>query len=1137
MRKRILLATKIIAGITLSLVLLCASLLAYLEFADLGNRLSLIESLASRATGRDVKIDGPLTLDLGRTVEINAGRVRLGNASWSPEPSMLDVHDIHLVIKTSSLFSGPLRFSRIVIPQASIIVHRDADQGLNWMLTPEPQEKKVTELQLGEPALPVVLDHLDARQISMLFRGPNLAADVPMIIGQLSINENKLGNLDIAASGMLSNQPWAIKGDLGSVNSLVSGKQIQTTLQMDFNASRLGVNASADDLAGLKGVETTIEFNGQELLRVTEALGLPEIARGNFHLNARVRANADQVQATLDAKAGELFADIDLEARQLNSNEPLVDAEIRANGPNLGAIAALLGLPGLEEKPFNLSGKFHREAGNTLFDNIILNAPNTQVLLSGELTPPPGYVGTRLDLRANIPNTAAFSKKLGLDWLTPGTAVFNASLEQSDNGLSLRSAELKMGNTRVQSSGTIGNMETLDGTRLAIEIETPGAKELGDLLSQPDWPALPLDARAELEISAGQWALSKLDARLGDATLMTTGSLGSGPEGIHGDLDMDINVPSMEPHGNSLGLPALPKLPVRGSAGLKLAGQKIQLDSVALDLGILSVAGIASVELAPESGYQIESTLTAEGKDFRAAASQAGLDDVPELPWKTSTRFYANPQSLRLENLDMELGATRIRGRAEYFTDLSRSHAALQAEGPDARTLLPLLQQHALQPLPFTLAADVTRETLGIRIRHLRGNIAGLALESSGTLGDWPELDGSDLAFSLTSADLAASVKNWSATTGPSAAFELTGQVRKTAGDVILKADSRIGEDSLALEGHLGSGTPRRFTINARGTELNLDRLEELWPKPTAPASSKPDKATRIVPDLKFPTPWPDYLAGEVTVDLDSLHQGEREFTNIHVEARLDPQGLEVPVAQAGLGGGTLSATLKAKPVESGVHAESTISGRDVTIGAVASSAGITVRPPVDINIQLSGKGSGLREMAGNLDGNITFSHGHGAILNSVITSDFVAELARLLNPLRQADTPTILQCGLVILNVKQGMVTTDIAMDQTNRLLITAMASTNLKNEQIEVLFTIMNREGIGVSATSIVNPYVKITGTLAKPTLSFAPTRAAISYGAAVASGGLSLLAKGVWDRLASSGQQCEKELAKRNMRLPGT
>ena len=62
-------------------------------------------------------------------------------------------------------------------------------------------------------------------------------------------------------------------------------------------------------------------------------------------------------------------------------------------------------------------------------------------------------------------------------------------------------------------------------------------------------------------------------------------------------------------------------------------------------------------------------------------------------------------------------------------------------------------------------------------------------------------------------------------------------------------------------------------------------------------------------------------------------------------------------------------------------------------------------------------------------------------------------------------------------------------------------------------------------------------ITGTLAKPTLSFAPTRAAISYGAAVASGGLSLLAKGVWDRLASSGQQCEKELAKRNMRLPWT
>ena len=1137
MRKRILLATKIVAGITLSLVLLCASLLAYLEFADLGSRLPLIESLASRATGRDVKIDGPLTLDLGRTVKINAGRIRLGNAPWSPEASMLDVRDIYLVIETGSLFSGPLRFTRVSIPQATLILHRDMEHGLNWNLAPDSKEKPHTKSALAKPAIPIVVDHLDARQIIMLFRGPNLKADVPMIIGQLSIDESELGNLDITASGMLSNKPWNLKGDLGSVASLVSGKQIQTALQMNFNSARLALNASAEKLADLEDVEVDLEIDGPDLLQITESLGLPEIARGEFHLRSLVKADADQVQATLDAMAGELFADIDLEARQLKSNEPLMNAEIRARGPNLGALASWLGLPGLEEKPFSLSGKFHREGGNTLFDNIALNAPNTQVSVSGILTRPPDYVGTRLDLQANIPYTKVLSKKLGLDWLSPGNAVLNASLEQSDNGLSLRSAELKMGNTRLLSSGTVGNLENLDGTRLSLELETPGAKELGELLSQPDWPALPLGAQAELEITSGQWVLSKLSTRLGEATVTATGSLGSGPEIVQADLELAMNLPSMEPLGNSLGLPSLPKLPVRGSARLKLAGQNIQLDSVALDLGILSLAGSAGVELNPETGYQLDSALTASGANFRDAASLAGLDEVPDLPWKASSRIYVDQQSFRLENMDMTLGATRIRGQAEYFSGLSGSNAKLQAEGPDARNLLPILQQHALKPLPFTLAVDVTRDPHGIRLKEVRGNIAGLSLESSGTLGDWPEMDGSDLGFSLKGADLSASMQNWSETVGPGAAFEFTGQLRKTNGDVSLTADSQIGEDNLTLEGHLGDGSPRNFTLKASGTKLDLDRLKKLWPAAEPPDQSTPDKTTRIVPDLKFPATWPDTLVGELTLELDSLHYLEREFSKVRVEATLDPQTLDIPVAQAMIGEGKLSATFKAIPVESGIQAEITFSGTDVKFGMVSTSENITVRPPSDLEIQLSGRGSGLRELAGNLDGNIIFSHGKGAIVDSVITSDFISELARLLNPLRQANDPTILQCGLVILDVKQGMVTTEIAMDQTNRLLITALATANLKDERIEVLFTIMPREGIGISASSIVNPYVKITGTLAKPALTFAATRAAITYGAAVASGGLSVLAKGLWDRMASSGQQCEKELAKRNMRLPGT
>lgn len=1135
--KKIKLLVKIGAALALALLLLCASALAYLEFADLGSRLALLETMASRAVGREVKIDGPLTLDLGRTVEIKAGRIRLANASWSAEPSMLDIRDVHLVLETGSLFSGPLRFTSITIPQASIIFHRDAKQGLNWILKPRTAEKDVGKPALADATLPLIVDHLDATQISLLFRGPNLEKDVPMVIGTLSINESELGALDIAASGMLSNRPWVLTGDLGTVATLVSGRQIKTTLQMDFNSARLGVSAGAGDLSDLRDVRLDIQFSGQDLLAITRSLGLPEVARGEFQLNSQLRAGPDQLQATLDASAGGLFADLDLDARQLGSGEPLVDAEIRANGPNLGAVASLLGLPGLEEKPFTISGKLHREKGNTLFDNIVLDAPGTRAALSGEITQPPGYVGTRLDLQLNIPSTGFISTRFGLEWLKPGPAVLTASLAQSDSGLSLPRAELTMGSTRLAGSGTIGNLETLHGTRLALDLESPDARGLGQSLGQSDWPDLPINALAELEIADGNWRLGNLKAQLGKATIIAGGFLGSGPEAIQADMDLEVDFPSMEPIGNKLGLPSLPDLPLRGSAKLTLAGQKVRLDTVALELGVLSVTGTAEAEHISDTGYQLDSTLVARGGNFRKAASLAGFEDAPELPWKAGARLLANLQSLRLENLDMELGDSRLQGRAEYWMEDSRSHVAVQARGPDARPLHKVLQQRALQPLPFTLAADLTLDSQGVLLQEARGTIAGLSVESSGTLGNWPELEGSSLVFSLDTPDLASSARHWSEAAAPAAPFKLTGQLGKNDGEVILNADSQIGEDILTLEGRMGSGKPRNFTIRASGTELNLNKLGELWPAPPPAAKAKADKTTRLIPDIKFPQTWPDNLAGHATLDVKSLHQGERHFLDVHVEASLDSQALEIPVARARLGEGTLSATVKARPVEQGIHVETRISGTDVKVAVMPASAGITTRPPVDSDISLSGAGTGLRELAGNLDGNITLSHGKGAIANSAITSDFLAELARLLNPLRQADAPTVLQCGLVVMKVNQGMVTTDIAMDQTSRLLITALATANLKNEQIEVLFTIMNREGIGVSATSIVNPYVKITGTLARPTLSFAPTRAAISYGAAVASGGLSVLAKGVWDRLASSGQQCEKELARRKLRLPGT
>jgi hypothetical protein len=57
--------------------------------------------------------------------------------------------------------------------------------------------------------------------------------------------------------------------------------------------------------------------------------------------------------------------------------------------------------------------------------------------------------------------------------------------------------------------------------------------------------------------------------------------------------------------------------------------------------------------------------------------------------------------------------------------------------------------------------------------------------------------------------------------------------------------------------------------------------------------------------------------------------------------------------------------------------------------------------------------------------------------------------------------------------------------------------------------------------------NPFVEIGGTLASPRVGFS-AKGAASAGAAAATGGLSVLAQGLWDRIVGSTDQCKDTLA---------
>ena len=108
-----------------------------------------------------------------------------------------------------------------------------------------------------------------------------------------------------------------------------------------------------------------------------------------------------------------------------------------------------------------------------------------------------------------------------------------------------------------------------------------------------------------------------------------------------------------------------------------------------------------------------------------------------------------------------------------------------------------------------------------------------------------------------------------------------------------------------------------------------------------------------------------------------------------------------------------------------------------------------------------------------------------------------------------------------------------------TVQLSMFSLGTIDLRTEKLDINFNTKPRTGIGLSAGVLINPLTKVGGTLASPSIELDPKGTMVSGSVAVATGGLSLLAKSFTDRFLSSKDPCgdaRKEIEKRDQPIIG-
>ncbi len=122
--------------------LLLAALVALPFLIDLNAYKPLIVSQVKTATGRDLVIDGPISLSLLPTPTVSVTGVKFFNAAGSKNANMVEVKSVTVKPSLLALLAGNIEVGEVTLVEPKIVLEINAEGKPNWEFAPSVAEAK-----------------------------------------------------------------------------------------------------------------------------------------------------------------------------------------------------------------------------------------------------------------------------------------------------------------------------------------------------------------------------------------------------------------------------------------------------------------------------------------------------------------------------------------------------------------------------------------------------------------------------------------------------------------------------------------------------------------------------------------------------------------------------------------------------------------------------------------------------------------------------------------------------------------------------------------------------------------------------------------------------------------------------------
>jgi len=224
--------------------LLAVALVALPVLIDVNSYKPLIVSQVKTATGRDLVIDGPISLSLLPTPTVSVTGVKFFNAAGSKNANMVEVKSVTVKPSLLALLGGRIEVGEVTLVEPKIVLEINAEGKPNWEFAPSVAEARPAAARPSSPR-PLSLGRLTIENGTLIFSdskaGLSVVADKANFTGSVGSID---GPYTLAGGATINEAPLKLDLAVGARGS--NGHTADLTLQA--GGGRLGFKGTLSEL-------------------------------------------------------------------------------------------------------------------------------------------------------------------------------------------------------------------------------------------------------------------------------------------------------------------------------------------------------------------------------------------------------------------------------------------------------------------------------------------------------------------------------------------------------------------------------------------------------------------------------------------------------------------------------------------------------------------------------------------------------------------------------------------------------------------------------------------------------------------------------------------------------------------------